>query len=632
MKKTAIVLAAVFFILSLTACGGFGGAETLSANAADYTIMVYMDGANLESDYGLATEDLKEMMSAGLTKDNVNVIVQTGGALKWATERIPNNAVMRYRIAGDTLQELEKLPQQSMVDHTTLRDFINYGYENYPAKRYGLVLWDHGSGPLFGYGMDQNFNNQSSMSISAIRSALESSAVASQPLEFIGFDSCLMATLEIAHALSPFAKYAVSSQELEPGQGWDYTAWLSQLSAASGVDGAALGTIITDSYMAFYNSNGMADSPLTLSVIDLSTTQAVVDALEGLVQKADISQADSPQSAQRARADTKSFGSSQNGGESHYDLVDLYDLAAHFTVTYAGESAALTAALDKAVLYNKKGSYVDKAGGLSIYFPYSELDYINEDLELYKSTGFSPVYINYISEFVKTLGSGKALVPMDNVVDQIPARGNVGRQNSGSYSVDISKSQINNLKNSSLHLYRALDDGSYLHVYKDMAVQFDNQSGKALFDFDGEVVTIGGQMACMYESEKGEGYTWYDVPAVLNGRQVDLQVLVDGASPEGRVVGAIPIEADSRTASRQMLSIKDGDMLAMVYSSPMLGEGHSEHMDHSAGEWVSAEAKPVNGALTVVKSALPSGTYLAGFCFCDLQGNSYDTGFIQLEF
>lgn len=40
---------------------------------------------------------------------------------------------------------------------------------------------------------------------------------------FIGFDACLMATVETANMLVPHADYMFASEETEPGYGWDYT-------------------------------------------------------------------------------------------------------------------------------------------------------------------------------------------------------------------------------------------------------------------------------------------------------------------------------------------------------------------------------------------------------------------------
>ncbi len=55
---------------------------TLKGNGQDQvTVMIYMNGSNLESEYGCATTDIKEMLSADLD-DKVSVVIQTMGTRK----------------------------------------------------------------------------------------------------------------------------------------------------------------------------------------------------------------------------------------------------------------------------------------------------------------------------------------------------------------------------------------------------------------------------------------------------------------------------------------------------------------------------------------------------------------------
>ena len=73
MKKVVAILVAV--VLCLTFC--------VSAGADDsWTIFVYLCGADLESEAGLATGNMQEMISASAAS-NVRFIVQTGGAAEW---------------------------------------------------------------------------------------------------------------------------------------------------------------------------------------------------------------------------------------------------------------------------------------------------------------------------------------------------------------------------------------------------------------------------------------------------------------------------------------------------------------------------------------------------------------------
>ena len=58
------------------------------------------------------------------------------------------------------------------------------------------------------------------------------------PFEVVGFDTCLMATIDTAYAFSDIAKYLVASEEFEPGCGWNYTVWLQALADNTSVGGA----------------------------------------------------------------------------------------------------------------------------------------------------------------------------------------------------------------------------------------------------------------------------------------------------------------------------------------------------------------------------------------------------------
>ena len=76
-----------------------------------------------------------------------------------------------------------------MLEKDNLLFFLNYGYENYDTEYYDLILWDHGAGPIYGYGYDE-YNKKDSMSILEIKSALNSSPfIGENKLELLGFDA-----------------------------------------------------------------------------------------------------------------------------------------------------------------------------------------------------------------------------------------------------------------------------------------------------------------------------------------------------------------------------------------------------------------------------------------------------------
>jgi len=225
--------------LSLIAgCSGGGGGGTTTTDTttstAKYTVMVYMVGSDLESDDNAGTTDLAEMMQVGST-DNLKVIVTTGGANKdgWRT-------VKRRLINQGSETEISDLGNLNMGQPATLQDFIEWAVENYPADKYALIMWDHGAGAIGGepyniaFGNDEN--NNDGLSLPEIRQALQSAyTTTGKKFDLIGFDACLMATLETASIMSSFGNDLVASEELEPGHGWDYAAILSAIKSNSDI-------------------------------------------------------------------------------------------------------------------------------------------------------------------------------------------------------------------------------------------------------------------------------------------------------------------------------------------------------------------------------------------------------------
>ena len=172
------------------------------------TIMVYMCGTDLESRSGMATSDLQEMLKASFD-DHINLIVYTGGCKSWRNNLVSSSTNQIYQIKGGKITCLEKnLGSAAMTKPDTLTGFIKYCAKNFPADRNDLILWDHGGGSVSGYGYDEKYANAGAMSLAGIKTALDGAKI---KFDFIGFDACLMATLENANMLSSYADYLIAS-------------------------------------------------------------------------------------------------------------------------------------------------------------------------------------------------------------------------------------------------------------------------------------------------------------------------------------------------------------------------------------------------------------------------------------
>ena len=156
-----------------------------------------------------------------------------------------------------------------MGESRTLAGFLDYGIQNYPAANMGLVFWDHGGGSISGVCFD-DFYDSDSLFLKEIDAALFSVYdKMTEPFEFIGFDACLMSTVETAAILASHANYMVASEETEPGYGWDYTAIGNFLHENPAASGAELGKVICDSFYDMCRGIG-SENEATLSVVDLT--------------------------------------------------------------------------------------------------------------------------------------------------------------------------------------------------------------------------------------------------------------------------------------------------------------------------------------------------------------------------
>ncbi|MEZ4627130.1 MAG: clostripain-related cysteine peptidase [Eubacteriales bacterium] len=327
------------------------------AKAQSVTVMVYMCGTDLESKSGMATSDLEEMVNATIGS-NINVILETGGASNWQNQIIKSNTNQRYRIKQGGLETLNaKVGKRSMVDPDTLADFIQFSAKEYPADRYMLILWDHGGGSLTAFGYDELFPGDS-MSLDEINQALKDGGV---KFDIIGFDACLMATLETALVTEQYSDYLVASEAVEPGTGWYYTNWLSALSSNPAMDSLDLGKQIIDDYVKM-----SGNSQTTLSMTDLAELHGTVPAAFKAFSSStsELIAGDGYNSVANARSGSRDFSTS-----SKINQIDLIHFAENLATP---EATALAQTLRDAVKYNRNSTR-PHANGLSIYFPYQSM-------------------------------------------------------------------------------------------------------------------------------------------------------------------------------------------------------------------------------------------------------------------
>lgn len=386
----AAVLRHLFWLIGLA----LFSSPTLLAAERDWTLFVYIDGDNNLEPFALL--DLNEM-EAAYPGQNLEVLVLLDRAEGYSKDLGDWTGTRLYRVRRDATNELgsellQELPEANMGDPATLRQFLVDGIRAYPARHYGLILWDHGGGwsnhvndeAAPGAADDYDYLTLAELR-GAVEQALQATAVAR--LDLVGFDMCLMGQLEVAYELAEVARFMVASQALEPGDGWPYDRVLPLFTA--GQPTPAIATGIVDAFDDFYRARNEAVT--TLAAYDLAQAEAAVGALDTFL--GDL-QGRLP-ALWRELVRSLFFAESYNDigdykrGANALQSIDLRHALATLAASQPGmaDSASfrgLGAALDRLVLASRNSPRHRASRGVAIYAPYRG-DLLNGD---YAATRF----------------------------------------------------------------------------------------------------------------------------------------------------------------------------------------------------------------------------------------------------
>ena len=366
-----------------------------SFGQTDWTLIVYMVGSDLESKSNAGTNDLEEMLAVTNT-DKVNVIVLAGGSKKTGWEK-----PIAYKIANGTQTKLDFTPiSDNMATPQLVTDFINFGTNNYPAQSTALVFWNHGN-DIRGYGHDENSNK--ALTLPQIQSSIGASAYiqGGKKFDILGFDACLMASLEFQVMISPFAAYFIASEETEPGHGWNYTPIIEEMQSGKSLYGDEIGKVIVDSYFEQAKSEGTSN--VTLGLMNLGEIPELESQLAILFEQ--ITAQSKFSEFHKARAKAEEYSKSIQDPEYSEDMVDIGDLVKMIKKEIpqvAAQADVVLASLKKTVIHNVKDDTRPLATGISLYVPHNvlvsegETEFVLNDV--YKTLSFSPSIKSFITE------------------------------------------------------------------------------------------------------------------------------------------------------------------------------------------------------------------------------------------
>jgi len=263
----------------------------------EWTFFVFLNGNNNLDPFG--DINIKQMEEIGST-DQVNILVQ------WASLSRPTVQRLLIKKNGDGSNEIvspvvQDIGPVDMGDYRTLVDFLKWGAYNYPAKKYFVSVWNHGSGwhssfarqqkaiqrftpgngflDTFDISFDDNTENK--ITTPQLGEALKQfSEYIEHKVELYACDACLMSIAEVASEMQESVEYFAGSQDLEPGYGWPYHKFLSRWVAKPTMSGRELAGILSEEYFSAYSGGVYGNSSVTFSALDLAHFSSFEEAMK----------------------------------------------------------------------------------------------------------------------------------------------------------------------------------------------------------------------------------------------------------------------------------------------------------------------------------------------------------------
>ncbi|OGR41919.1 MAG: hypothetical protein A2X35_11460 [Elusimicrobia bacterium GWA2_61_42] len=337
---------------------------------AKWTVMVYVNAKNNLETYGL--KDVNEMEQVGSTPE-VNIVAELGRINGYSSEDGDWKGSRRYLVQKDadaskiTSPVALELPKSDMGNWKNLVEFVKWSQARYPAQRYALVIWNHGSGwnknmpAESGKGISYDDETGSHMTTQQLKLALAETG----KMEILSMDACLMQMMEVAYEARTGADYIVASEETEPGDGYTYNTWLAPLAAKPSMTQAELSKVMVDSYTDHYQSINQGATQSSVRTENLYKLGQLVNGWTSAVMAAG-----ELAGVKNARAKAQAFYYSSNKDLAHFVKL-VNDGSQNAEVKTRG--AELLGFLSGSVIYHNRatGAKYVNASGLAIYIPTS---------------------------------------------------------------------------------------------------------------------------------------------------------------------------------------------------------------------------------------------------------------------
>lgn len=254
---------------------------TKSEDIPEWTFMVYLDGDNNLENFGI--DDFLEMAEVGSSYD-LQILVQfdriSGDDNRYGDWTDAKRFLVEKGMEPIPSNAVQSLGEVDMADPNVLYDFLNWSANNYEAKKYFLVIWDHGLG---WEGIVRDDTSGGYMKTPELAGALaQFNTEKGRKIDIVAFDACRM-MLEMIYEMRNYAHYFVGSEKDVPDRGFPYDMLLNGMASNPLIPVSSASKILVDVYVNFYTQNTIF--AVTLSSVKASSLGELEQRLNALLNE-----------------------------------------------------------------------------------------------------------------------------------------------------------------------------------------------------------------------------------------------------------------------------------------------------------------------------------------------------------
>ena len=384
---------------------------------AKWTVLTYIAAHNNLAQLGQLSRN--EIAAVGSTPDVRHGVMYDG----------PGGGARYVLGAPNSADEQDLLYSFDSGDPDSLIETTKWLFGKYPAERYGLVLWSHGTGwepgeveqvateARPGAGAEKGEAKERATapgSLVLFRSTLRSLLKPAQrserailfddgtghsldtlelarvtrtirdaiggKLEVLGMDACLMANIEVAWELRDSARYLVASEELVPGHSWPYRNVYGGLRDDPTQGGEKFSCDVVKQYVEYFKKNPPGAGDVTKVAVDLTRLDALGTACNALATRLRDEMSQHAEIIWRVQADVRKRETRDEKRTMNKFQYHLWDLGAFASGLAAAPDAsaavraaavqvgrALASGAGAVLAEGHDGDWFDGIGGLSVY-------------------------------------------------------------------------------------------------------------------------------------------------------------------------------------------------------------------------------------------------------------------------